>query len=810
LDDVAASLRDAIRDRYLLERELGRGGMATVWLARDLRHQRLVALKVLHPQLTASVGAERFLREIRIAAGLQHPHILVVHDSGEAAGSLWFTMPYVEGESLRARLMRDVQLRLDEALRIAVEVANALDYAHRHGIVHRDVKPENILLSDGHALVADFGIAQALSGPGTTEAERLTETGMVVGTPRYMSPEQATGARDLGPPTDVYALGCVAYEMLAGEPPFSGPTAQAILAKRLTQPVPSLRTVREVPGSVEQAVARALAREPADRFATAAEFGRALQAPTQGVAPPPPDATVASPGPTGPTPRARPPIVGFRLAAIVAGAIALAALGYVALRRSGLPEGTAPGHAPPPASAAVLPFADLSPGHDQEYFSDGLTDELITTLSQVSGLRVAARTSSFQFKGRDPDVREVGSKLGVGAVLEGSVRRSGDQLRVTAQLVSAADGYQLWSASYDRRLADVFAVQEDIARAIVAALQVRLGARASASLASRPTSDLAAYDLYLKGRFAWSQRTGTGMFEAARYFEQATTLDPHFSRAYAGLADATILLPSYTGAPLSAAWPKGKIAAERAIALDSTLAEAYTSLAYGTMLYAWDWPRAESLFRRAIAADSSYATAHQWYADFLTGRGRFDEALREMRRAEAVDPLSRIAGAEVGWVMYTMHRYDDAAAQLARVLLLDQNYAHTHMVLGMNRVQQRDYRGAIKASQRALELSGFFSQMTATLAAAYVGVGQRDSAIGVLRDMERRSREEFVSPFSFAIVETALGHKTEAFKWLNKAIDVKDLFVPENFNDPLLDSLRSDPRFAAVARRMGLGTAAPR
>ena len=457
-----------------------------------------------------------------------------------------------------------------------------------------------------------------------------------------------------------------------------------------------------------------------------------------------------------------------------------------------------------PNSAAVLPFADLSPGHDQEYFSDGLTDELITALSQVSGLRVAARTSSFQFKGRDPDVREVGSKLGVGSVLEGSVRRSGDQLRITAQLVSAADGYQLWSASYDRKLADVFAVQEDIARAIVSALQIRLGAGASASLASRPTSDLAAYDLYLKGRFAWNQRTGTGMSQAARYFEQATTLDPRFARAYAGLADATILLPSYAGAPLSAAWPKGKIAAERAIALDSTLAEAYTSLAYGTMIYDWDWPRVERLFRRAIALDSTYATAHQWYADFLNGRGRVDEAKSEMQRAAAADPLSRIIGGELAWVLYTQHRNDEAAVQIDRMLQLDQNYPQTLMILAMNQIQQHSYREAVASAQRAIDVGEFFALDAATLAAAYVGAGQRDSAISVLRDMERRARTEFVSPFCFAIVETALGHKTEAFAWLDKGIEVRDLFMPENFNDPLLDSLRTDPRYAAVAHRMGL------
>ena len=624
---TAETLRDALRDRYTLVRELGRGGMATVWLADDLRHDRQVALKLLHSELASSLGADRFLREIRIAARLQHPHILTVLDSGAAAGPkggpelLWYTMPYVEGETLRSRLAREGQLPLADALRIARDVAEALEHAHAHGVIHRDIKPENILLSPGHALVADFGIAAALQSP--TDDTRLTETGVVLGTPHYMSPEQAAGERALDRRTDVYSLGCVLYEMLAGEPPFTGPTQQAILAKRLSAPTPRVGTVREVPPQVDEAVTRALARAPADRYGTTAELAAALDAPAT----------------TGRASRAR-----WRSRALVAGGLVATLVGAaVALGGRTTQRHDDAG----PASAAVLPFVDLSPSRDQEYFSDGLTDELITSLSKIEGLRVAGRTSSFQFKGRNPDVRDVGRRLGVGAVLEGSVRRAGDRLRVNAQLVSAHDGYQLWSESYDRNPEDVFAVQEEIARAIVAALRVRLGAATDSALGARPTEDLDAYDLYLKGRFAWNQRTGTSLQQAASWFGQAVARDSGFTRAWAGLADSYLLLPAYTGERQEEAWARARDAARRALAADPALADAHTSMAYGTMLYEWDWAGAEASFRRAIAANPNYPTAHHWYADFLAGRGRLDEALEQMEEARRLEPLSLIINAEL-------------------------------------------------------------------------------------------------------------------------------------------------------------------
>ena len=602
--------------------------MATVYLARDLKHKRPVALKVLLPSVAAALGADRFQREIEFAARLQHPHILTVFDSGDAGGDLWFTMPYVEGESLRDRLRRDRQLPISEAVRIATEAARALEFAHRHGVIHRDIKPENLLLtSDGSTLVADFGVARALD-----QTVGLTETGVVVGTPAYMSPEQAAGDRAIDPRTDIYSLACVLYEMLAGEPPYTGPNPQALLARRLSEPVPHLRPTRDVSPAVEQTVMRALSRSPADRYATAGDLAPALQEADSGAA-----RAIRLSEERDRRP-ARPWVLGVGLVAV----LLVVAVAVWSRSRTHTPAVAPSAAVATPPSAAVLPFADLSPAHDQEYFSDGLTDELITALSKVDGLRVAARTSSFQFKGREVDVRQVGRQLDVGSVLEGSVRRSGNRVRISAQLVSARDGYQLWADSYDRDLADVFAVQEDIARSIVGALRVQLGHRASTRLAARPTQDLEAHDLYLKGRFAWNQRTADGLREAVRYLEQAVARDPGFAQAQAGLASAYLLVAPYSGEPWAHSWKRSQAAAARALALDSTLAEAYTALAYGAMIYDFEWTRAEANFRSAIAADSTYPTAHQWYGNFLWSRGRLEEALQQMQWAHRLDPLSRI------------------------------------------------------------------------------------------------------------------------------------------------------------------------
>ncbi|MBA2627239.1 MAG: protein kinase, partial [Gemmatimonadales bacterium] len=501
IPDFRDRLASGLANRYTLGRELGQGGMATVYLAHDLRHDRHVALKVLRPEISAAMGADRFLREIKMAAGLTHAHILPVFDSGEAGGLLYYVMPSMEGRSLRERLDRERQLSLQESLRITREVASALDYAHRHNVVHRDIKPENILLHEGAAMVADFGIGKALSAQGAS----LTQTGLSLGTPAYMSPEQAAGDFSTDGRSDLYSLGCVLYEMLTGEPPFTGVSAQAIIAKRFVAPIPRVKDTRDVPPAVDTAVARALARTPADRFPSAAEFASALLAIS---------------------------------------------------RQTDSGEHGAGGAVKADARAiAVLPLANMSADPENEYFADGMTEEIINALAKVPGMQVASRTSSFAFKGKEVDVRQIGEKLGATSVLEGSVRKVGNRIRITAQLISVDNGYHLWSETYDRQLEDVFAVQDEIARAIVDALKLRLAGDAAQVVPA--TKDLEAYTQYLKGRFFFAKLSEPALRKALDLFEHALLRDPGLARAYAGIADVWCNLADDWVAP-DEAYPRAK------------------------------------------------------------------------------------------------------------------------------------------------------------------------------------------------------------------------------------------------------------
>lgn len=766
-------LAASLAGRYRVEQELGRGGMATVYRAWDLQHDRPVALKVLHEEIAHTIGTERFLREIKVSARLQHPHILTVLDSGETDGQFWFTMPYIDGETLATRLKRERQLPLEDALQITREVADALEYAHGHGILHRDIKPGNILLSGRHALVSDFGIARATQEP-DPKGGRLTETGFAIGTPEYMSPEQAAGEREIDARSDLYALACVVYEMLSGEPPYLGNTPRAILAKQLTEPLPRLSTLRQVPAPVEAAVGRALARSPADRFESVAAFSRSL----------------AAPAPV-PSPRRRNSLVILAAAALL---VVSALLARSWLSRKSDPEGL--------SSAAVLPFTDLSPGNDQTWFSDGLTEELTSALSRIPGFKVAARSSAFQFRGPTVDVKDVGRKLGVATVLEGSVRRIGTQLHVSAQLVNARDGFELWSDSYNRSAADLFAVQEEIARAIATSLKLLKGARADSALVARPTTDLGAYDLYLQGQFALSQRTGQSLAQAVDLYGQALARDSGLAKAWAGLADAYVLLPAYGGTRPEIAWPRGKAAALRAIALQPGLAQAHTSLAYGTMLYDWDWKAAEAEFKKAIAADPDYPTAHHWYADFLTGRNRIDEALIQMQQAHDLDPLSRIIFGELAWIQVCLHRPAVADSLVTALLHLDPDFAQSRFIQGYVRLEQKRPAEAAAILKDLRARGEVAPNVSAALVYAYAVSGDRPAAVALLDSVKAQSKREYVPPFSIGVSYIGLGDLDQAFSWLNKAVAEKDVLMPENFFMPLLDPLKADARYAAIAARM--------
>ena len=658
-------LTEALADRYTIERELGAGGMARVYLAEDLKHKRQVAVKVLKPGLAMELGPERFLHEITTTANLHHPHILPLYESGEADGFLFYVMPFIGGESLRHRLDREKQLPIDDALQITREVADALSYAHASGVIHRDIKPENILLEGGHALVADFGIARAVREAGT---QRITRSGMSVGTPTYMSPEQAAGEADLDGRSDLYALACVLYEMVAGQPPFTGPTAEALIRQHMVVDAPPVTNFRPAaPAAVTVALQRALAKAPADRFNSVAQFSEALRL---GEGAP---ATVTS---VAPLPARR---LSKWTVVTLAGFLVVAAIVMLNVWRRG--SSAAPAGA---ASVAVLPFMDLSPERANAYLGDGMAETLINALTNVAGLSVAARTSAFSFRDKAKDVREIGRQLGVATVLEGSVQKSGDRLRVTAQLIKTSDGLHLWSQSFDRGAGDIFAVQDEVARAVVTALQGKLIARSDSAVVSGGTRNPAAYDAYLLGRFYWNKRTAADMVRAAEYFEKALGDDSTYAQAWSGLADSYVLFgPAEYNVPhinQDSILTLAERAARRAIAIAPRLGEARTSLAE-ILEYRNRWQEAAETFRRGIELSPRYATGHQWYSYDLMVWNRWDEAIKEMERAKELDPLSYVIVVSLAGVYDGGDRGSEAPAFIEQAEALNPGNPLTLQVL---------------------------------------------------------------------------------------------------------------------------------
>jgi serine/threonine protein kinase/tetratricopeptide (TPR) repeat protein len=719
MTSVQGRLQNSLAERYTIEHEVGRGGMATVYLARDLRHGRPVALKVLHPELALSLGSERFLREIQIAARLQHPHIVPLYDSGQAGELLYYVMPFIEGESLRQHLERNPQLPLEDAVRIARAVASALDYAHRQKIVHRDIKPENVMLSEGEAMVTDFGIAKAVSA---AVAGSLTQTGTAVGTPSYMSPEQASGEADLDARSDIYSLGAMLYEMIGGTAPFVGPTVQSIIAKLFTEPAPPLREQRpEVPDWLDSAVIKALEKKPASRYGTAAQFAQALTWPSGTSTPPELK--------TGSTASAK--------------------------------------------SIAVLPFVNMSNDPENEYFSDGVAEDIINALTKIQALRVASRTSTFAFKGKNEDIGEIGRKLKVATVLEGSVRKAGARLRVTAQLVSVADGNNLWSERYDRQLEDVFEIQDEIAGNIVKALRVVLSEGEKRAIEKAPTENIEAYEYYLRGRKFFHQWSRTGIQYARRMFERAIDIDPNYAIAFAGIADCCAFLYMYwdgSRANLEGA----ETASRKALDLAPELAETHASRGFALTL-SGDYPGAVREFETAIRLNPNLYEAHYLYARAHMQEGKLEEAVRQFMEAARLRPEDYQALLLVQGPLRGLGRHEE----VQKVLRAGLQLAEKHLELNPD-------------DARALYLGG----------TALVQLGERERALDWAGRARSANESDSLVLYNVACVYALGGLKDEALECLEKA--VQNGFGHGGWidHDSDLDSLRGDPRFEALKKRL--------
>ena len=660
-------------------------------------------------------------------------------------------MPNMEGRSLRERLQRERQLPLGDALAITREVASALDYAHRQQVVHRDIKPENILLHEGSAMVADFGIGKALSADGS-----LTQTGMVVGTPTYMSPEQASGEPSVDGRTDLYSLGCVLYEMLTGEPPFTGATAQAIIAKRFVSPVPKVRVTRDVPEALDSALTRVLARTPVDRFATAAQFAEALRQ-VNGVG-----GSAQATVPSGRTP---------------------------------------PGAAAARKAIAVLPLANMSADPENEYFSDGMTEEIINALAKVPGMQVASRTSSFAFKGKEVDVRQIGEKLGVTSVLEGSVRKVGNRVRITAQLISVSDGYHLWSETYDRQLEDVFAIQDEISHAIVDALKLRLGDEGGPLVA--PTKNIEAYTLYLKGRFVFNKDTEPSTRKALEFFQQSLLQDPAYARSYAGIADCWTQLADDFVVP-DDAYPRAKAAATRALQHDPDLVEAITSLGKVLCWYEWDFAAAERQLRRAVTLNDNHAEAHWAFGSVLPTVGRLAEAIEEMRKALVLDPLSEVYSRWLGRFLLFSGDYPSAIAQSRKTMDLNAGYAYSYLDIGSAYLALGDAEKALQWFQRGQGLETSIRSYDAVIVRALAPLGRREEADEILARLEEESRHHYVRSEIMAMGHAAVGDGDRAFACLERAFQVRSAGLIYLHVDPAYQPLRADPRFRSLVDRIGL------
>ncbi len=741
----------ALADRYTVERELGRGGMATVYLAEEKKHGRKVAIKVLRPEITAALGTERFLREIGIAAQLSHPHIVPLIDSGEAGGLLYYVQPHVPGGSLRDRLLEARPLSVKDALRIVQEVGAGLDFAHRKGFVHRDVKPENILFADGHAVLADFGVARACCDAEEDTPrgrELVTEVGFAVGTPEYMSPEQASGEVELNAASDVYSLACVMYEMLAGEPPFKAASPRAVMAKQVTESPRPLRGLRpEVSIAMERAIAHGLEKDPDQRYASTAEF----------------------------------------VAALVA------------------PDGSALARTPVTTrSIAVLPFVNASPDVDNEYLSDGITDELIDALAKISGLRLASRTSVFALKGKPLDVRAVGALLGTSVVLEGTVRKVGDRLRITAQLTSTDDGRLLWSQRYDRKLVDMLEIQDEIAATIVNTLRATMFADLSEHVPRRYTENIQAYGLYLKGRYEWNKRTQEGVAAAIRYFERAIAEDPGYAPAYAGLSDSYSLDVDYRSIPVHEAYQRAKGYARKALALDESVPTAHASLAWALFIYDWQWEEAEREFRRAIELNPRYASAHQWFSFLLAARGKHDAALLEGHTALELDSASVSIRRAVGWLYYYARRFDQAREHLSRAIEMNPMAVESYRMLGSTLALQGNVAEAERVLREALTLEGAAAYSKATLGWLLARSGNREAATELLRELDAAREQGYVSPVAFAILHIGLGNLQDALDWSERAYDERRGWLAYVNVNPIFDPLRNEPRFRSLVQKMRL------
>jgi len=761
-ETIRAPLKELIRGslfarRYEIIEELGKGGMGKVYRAFDKKIDEEVALKVIKPEIAADAETiKRFSNELKLARKISHRNVGRMFELMEDEGTHFITMEYIPGEDLKRMIRMSGQLGVGTAVHIAEQVCEGLTEAHRLGVVHRDLKPSNIMIDrDGNVRIMDFGIARSLRAKGITGA------GMMVGTPEYMSPEQVEG-KEADQRSDIYSLGAILYEMMTGRLPFEGDTALSIAVKHKTEMPKDPREFNpQIPEDLSRLILKCLEKEKESRYQRADEILSVL-------------VTIETRTSTTRIATAKTPDTKRIL------------------------------EAEWKKSIAVLPFSNRSPEKEQEYFCDGLTEEIINALSHVRELKVVARTSAFAFKGKEIDIREVGEKLNVDAVLEGSVRKAGDRLRITAQLINVADGYHLWSERFDRQMKDVFDIQDEVTLEIVDKLKIKLLIEERKQVVKRYTDNLEAYNLLLKGRYFWAKRTKEGLKRGMEYCHRAIEIEPTYALAYAYLASNFISLGWLGFTPPDEAFPKAKAAAQKALEIDGSLPQAYCSLAFVSLFYDWDWTAAEKGFKKALSLNPGLDYAHFGYAVFLECMGRLDEALLALKKALELDPLSLLMHSDLGSCLRLARRYNEAHEQLQKTIEMDPNFGQAHFYMGVLYNNKGMYKEAIAEFQKAIELTGGLSWAFGNLGYAYAMLGQKDEAEKILHALEERSKEEYIRSTTLVGLYYALRDINRSFECLEKALEERDPLMPLIKVLPELDFVRPDPRFKALLEKMNL------
>jgi serine/threonine-protein kinase len=789
---------------YEIVAPLGAGGMGEVYRARDTRLEREVAVKVLPDDVAADERARaRFQREAKAVAALSHPNIMAIYDIGSEQGVSFAVMELLRGRTLYDRIT-GTALPWRKAVEMALPIAEGLAAAHARGIVHRDLKPQNVFVtSDGVVKILDFGLARTRE-PSSVDTEAATLTspretmpGTVMGTPGYMSPEQVRGdAADER--SDIFAFGCVLYEMVTGHCAFDGQSSAEIMAAILKDEPPEIaEAARDVPPELDRVIRHCLEKDPEQRFQSARDLAFALKAIVT-------DSGVSRAYPIPVAPRSRAPLViALSCLVVVVVAVALVALN-VAGWRDRLSGSGAPVATQPIRSLAVLPFENLTGDHEQEYFADGMTDALISDLGQISALRVISRTSAMQYKGAAKSMPEIAQELNVEGVVEGSLQRAGETVLIRAKLFHAPRDEQLWGNSYERELRDILALQGDVARAIAHEIQVRLTPQEEARFTGARPVNPRAYEAYLKGRYYWNQTTREGLARSVLYFQDAIDGDPDYALAHAGLGDAYALLGFNGHRPTRETIPQARTAVLKALELDGTLAEAHATLGLIKWLYDWDQEGAEREFLRALELDPGYAVTRRWYAYFLAYSERYDEAIHEIRLAQQTDPVSLTINTVAGIVFFHAGQYDQAMEECRKAIELDPDFPYAHGMLGVVYVQKGMADEGVAEAERAVSLAQGHLEVTGMLGRIYAQAGREAEARKTLNELRDISSQRFVPPMSFAQIYAALGEVDLALEWLEKGYQERDANLSGLRANPVYDALRGDPRFDDLLRRVGL------